>query len=159
MEGGEGGGQKAVWFLVLTLFPHWCKISSSYLMSVPNYWTWTKTTPQKKWFFWSNPHKVEAMITSLTEMLELPNFVHMTAFTLWFKSPDKILLVSSTTEIMTSWPFFPKTFNLKRPWVAIFGDIIKIVTMFIRTILKDSGKVRRVRNYVSKWNLYLYLLT
>ena len=24
--------------------------------------------------------------------------------------------------------------------------------MFIKTILKDSKKVRRIRNYVSKWN-------
>ena len=54
--------------------------------------------------------------------------------------------------------FFQKAFILKRPGVAIFADIIKIVTMFIKTILKDSRKVRRIRNYVSKWNLYLYFL-
>ena len=34
----------------------------------------------------------------------------------------------------------------------------KIVTMFIKPILKDSRKVRRIRNYVSKFNLYLYFL-
>ena len=39
---------KTFWFLVLTLLPHWCKISSLYLMPVPNYWT--KTTPQKSAF-------------------------------------------------------------------------------------------------------------
>ena len=54
--------------------------------------------------------------------------------------------------------FFQKTFILKRPGVAIFADIIKTVTTFIKTILKDSRKVRRIRNYVSKWNLYLYFL-
>ena len=54
--------------------------------------------------------------------------------------------------------FFQKTFILKRPGVAIFADIIKIVTMCIKTILKDSRKVRRIRNYVSKWNLYLNIL-
>ena len=27
-----------------------CKISSLYLVPVPNYWTWTKTTPQKSDF-------------------------------------------------------------------------------------------------------------
>ena len=32
----------------------------------------------KKRFFWSNPYKIEVMITSLTQMLELPNFGHMT---------------------------------------------------------------------------------
>ena len=53
--------------------------------------------------------------------------------------------------------FFPKK-SLRRPEVAIFFDIIKIITMFIKTILKDSRKVRRIRNYLSKWNLYLYFL-
>ena len=37
---------------------------------------------QKKRYFWSNPYKIEVMITSLTEMLELPNFGYMTTFTL-----------------------------------------------------------------------------
>ena len=54
--------------------------------------------------------------------------------------------------------FFQNIFLLRRPGVAIFADIIKIVTMFIKTTLKDSIKVRRIRNYVSKWNLYLYFL-
>ena len=73
---------KTFWLLVLTLLSHWCKSSSSHLVPVPSYWTWTKATPQKKWFFWSNSYKIEVMITSLTEMLELPNFGHMTTFTL-----------------------------------------------------------------------------
>ena len=42
------------------------------------------------------------MITSLTEMAELPNFGHMTKFTLLFESRDEILLVMSWTEIMKS---------------------------------------------------------
>ena len=75
-------GPKTFWLLILTLFPHWCKISSSYLLPVPNYWTWPKTTHQKKRFSWSNPYKIEVLITSLTEMIELPNFGHMTTFTL-----------------------------------------------------------------------------
>ena len=54
--------------------------------------------------------------------------------------------------------FFQNTFILRRPGVAIFADIIKIVTMIIKTILKDSRKVRRITDYVSKWNLYLYFL-
>ena len=40
--------------------------------------TWTKSTPQKNWSFWLNPYKIEVMITSLIEMLELANFGHMT---------------------------------------------------------------------------------
>ena len=54
--------------------------------------------------------------------------------------------------------FFSKNLYFKRAWVALFADITKIVTMFIKTILKDSRKFRRIRNYVSKWNLYLYFL-
>ena len=42
------------------------------------------------------------------------------------------------------------TFLLRKPKVAIFANIIKTVTMFIRTIFKDSRKVKRIRNYVSK---------
>ena len=43
------------------------------------------------------------MITSLIEMLELPNFAHMSKFTIEFESRMiKILLVVSWAEIMTS---------------------------------------------------------
>ena len=34
--------------------------------------------------------------------------------------------------------FIPKYLFLRRPRVAIFADIIKIVTMFVKTIRKDS---------------------
>ena len=49
-------------------------------------------------------------------------------------------------------------FILRMPRVAILTDITKIVTMFIRKILEDSKKVKIIRNYVSKWNLYSYFL-
>ena len=67
-------------------------------------------------------------------------------------------MMTSWAEIMTSQPFLQNMFVLRRPDVAIFADIIKIVTIFIKTTLKDSRKIRRIRNYVSKWNLYLYFL-
>ena len=44
------------------------------------------------------------------------------------------------------------------PRVAIFAEIIKVVTMFIKTIFKDSKKLKRIRNYVLKCNLYLHFL-
>ena len=47
-------------------------------MPVPNYWTRVPRAPLKKWSFWSNPNKIKVMIASLIEMLELPNFDHMT---------------------------------------------------------------------------------
>ena len=66
-------------FLAFSFNPltHWCKISGLYLVAVRNYWTWTKITPQKKQFFWSKQYKIEVMITSLIEMLQLPNFAHI----------------------------------------------------------------------------------
>ena len=54
--------------------------------------------------------------------------------------------------------YVSKNLNLRRPGVAIFAEIIKIVTMFIKTIFKDSIQDKRVRNYVSKFNLHLYFL-
>ena len=52
--------------------------------------------------------------------------------------------------------FLSRKLYFKKAWVTIFTGIIKVVTIFIKTIFKDSRKVRRIRNYVSKWNLYLY---
>ena len=40
-----------------------------------------------------------------------------------------------------SQPLFKSNFILRRSGVAIFADIIKFVTMFIKKIFKDSGKV------------------
>ena len=45
--------------------------------------------PSKKLFFWSNPYKIEVMITSLVQTLELPNFGHMTTSIIEFESFDK----------------------------------------------------------------------
>ena len=55
-------------------------------------------------------------------------------------------------------PLFRNTLILRRPGVAIFADIIKILTMFIKTATKDLRKVKRIRNYVSKSNLHVYFL-
>ena len=46
--------------------------------------------------------------------------------------------------------FISKYCCFKKVWVAIFADIIKIITMFIKKIFKDSKKVKRIINYVSK---------
>ena len=72
MGGGSGKGdvsRNTFWLLILILFPHSCRISGSYLVPISNYWTWTKTTPQKNRFFWSNPYKIWVMITSFIKML------------------------------------------------------------------------------------------
>ena len=51
--------------------------------------------------------------------------------------------MTSGTESLTS-PFFQKTFILKRPEVAILTYIMKIVTISIKTILKDSEKLKEL---------------
>ena len=98
------------------------------------------------------------MIAFLIEMLQLPNFGHMTTSIIYFESCDKNFLMTSWTEIVTPETLFQNNLILRRAGVAIFADIIKIATMFIKRIIKDSRKVKRIRNYVSKSNLYLYLL-
>ena len=59
-------------------------------------------------------------------------------------------------EIMSQ-PLYENAFILKRPTVVNFADIIKIPTIIKKTF-KDSKKVKRIRNYVFKCNLYLYFL-
>ena len=62
------------------------------------------------------------------------------------------------TEIMTSYSLFQNTVILRRPGIAIFADIIKTKIRFIKQIFKGSRKCKILRNYVLKFNLYLYLL-
>ena len=46
--------------------------------------------------------------------------------------------------------FIPKYFISRRPIrVAIFADIIKIVTMFIKTLFQEWKEVKRITNYAS----------
>ena len=128
--------------LMTISFNTWCKVSRLYLFPVSNYRTWTKTTPQKKQFFWSDPYKIEVMIISLTEMLELTNFGCRTTSTIWFESLDEIFLATSWTGIMTSKPLFENAVVLGRPGEAIFADIIKIITMSIKKSLKIQEKLK-----------------
>ena len=53
------------------------------------------------------------MIASLIETLELPNFGHMITSTMSFESGNKILLMTSWSEVMTSQPLFQNTFLKK----------------------------------------------
>ena len=59
---------------------------------------------------------------------------------------------------MTPEPLTQNIIILRRPRVANFADTIKIATVFMKTTLKDSNKVKITRNYVSKCNLYLHFL-
>ena len=57
--------------------------------------------------------------------------------------------------------FISKNLYFKKAWssLAIVAEVIKIVTIFIKAIFKNSRKIKRIRNYVSNYNLYLYFLT
>ena len=50
------------------------------------------------------------MITSLIEILELPNFGQMTTSTIYFDSRDKILLMKPWAEILMSQLLFQNNF-------------------------------------------------
>ena len=57
-----------------------CRVISS---ASPKLLNLNEDHPPKKWFFWSNPYKIEIMTTSLIEKLELlANFAHMTTPTI-----------------------------------------------------------------------------
>ena len=76
------------------------------------------------------------MITSLIEMLELPNLGHMTTSTIRCLSH----MINSVGDVMDrnyDLITFQSILTLRRPRVANFADIIKIVTIFIKTAFKD----------------------
>ena len=54
--------------------------------------------------------------------------------------------------------FISKYLCFKKACGSHFADIIKILTMSVKTIFKDSRKLKINRNYVSKDYLYLYFL-
>ena len=51
-----------------------------------------------------------------------------------------------------------KFLYFKKVRSTYFADIIKLVTIFIKRISKDSRKVQKNRNYVSKSRLYVGFL-
>ena len=61
-------------------------------------------------------------------------------------------------EINYDVPLLQNIFILRRPRAINFAEIIKIAIMFTKTAFKNSRKEKRIRNYVLKYNLYLYFL-
>ena len=84
------------------------------------------------------------MITSLIELLELPNVGHMNTSAILFDAPTKILLVMSWTEIMTSQSLFQNVFILRKPRGANFTGTTKIATKFIKTTFNESKLVLKI---------------
>ena len=54
--------------------------------------------------------------------------------------------------------FISKYFISKKSGIANSADIIKIAIMFIKKAFKESKKVKRIRKYILKYNLYLHFL-
>ena len=61
-------------------------------------------------------------------------------------------VIDRNFDVISTYRYCMKT------WVAIFADIIKIMTRFIKKIFKYSRKAERIINYVLKFNLHLYFL-
>ena len=83
------------------------------------------------------------MIISLIEILELPNLLELPNFGL----QNNLSHVIKLSWLRHGWKLWRHTitlitFIIRRPRVAIFSDIIKIVTIFIKKIFKDS-KVKK----------------
>ena len=139
--------------MVLILLPHCCKISRLYLVPVPNYWTLTKSTLHKKWFFWSNPYKMEVIIlfsykylsyqTVVTRPYLQYNLIHVKNVFQWhhgqklwhhnlyFKISSfqeglewQILLtLSKLQSYLSKQPFM--TLCIKKQFLSVFPDITK----------------------------------
>ena len=77
------------------------------------------------------------MITSLIEMLELPDFGHITDLQNHLSHNIRLLCIN----------LYFKKLILRRPRVANFVDIIKIATILINNLWRLK-KVKRIRNYV-----------
>ena len=80
------------------------------------------------------------MITSLIEMLELPNFDKRDHIYNIIKVKGKIVLVVSRTEIMMWKPLFQKAFILRKPRLVNFANVIKTATMFIKLFFSKTQK-------------------
>ena len=130
------------------LWPQLCWFS----MYMPNS-TWSKSTPEINWLFFPNPYKIEVIITSLIGNASYQTFVTLPYLQYNLNHVIKLCLWRHGRKFRLQ-----NAFNLRRPRVVNFGDIIKIGIMFVKATFKDAKKVKRIRNYVLKRNLYLYFL-
>ena len=82
---------------------------------------------------WSNPYEIEVVKTSVLSK----TLICVTTSALKIESHEKILSVTSWTEIMTSQPPFQNNFISRKSRVAVIVNIDKIATMFIKITFKD----------------------
>ena len=61
----------------------------------------------------------------------------------------------SYDDITIIWKYLYHVWRLR---VSNFADIVKIASTVIKKTLKDSEKLKSIRDYVLKCNLYLHFL-
>ena len=139
------------------LLTDWCKIKSLFLVPLPNYWIWIKTTPEKKRFFCSNLYKSEIMITSYANVritkLWSHDHNHNVICVMWQNFVgDVIDRIYDVITFISKYLYFRKVCGSHSCWHDQNFDHI------FRTIYKDWRKVKINRKYESKYNLYLHFV-
>ena len=91
-------------------------------------------------------------MTSVIEMLELPNFGHMNTSTIQFESHDKIFqnAVDTNYDVVT---FISKYIYFKK--AQSFVEIIKII-ITVKAVFKDSKKVKKLE-VMHQSAIYIYI--
>ena len=91
-------------------------------------------------------------MTSVIEMLELPNFGHMNTSTIQFESHDKIFqnAVDTNYDVVT---FISKYIYFKK--AQSFVEIIKTI-ITVKAVFKDSKKVKKLE-VMHQSAIYIYI--
>ena len=91
-------------------------------------------------------------MTSVIEMLELPNFGHMNTSTIQFESHDKIFqnAVDTNYDVVT---FISKYIYFKK--AQSFVEIIKTI-ITVKAVFKDSKKVKKLEA-MHQSAIYIYI--
>ena len=91
-------------------------------------------------------------MTSVIEMLELPNFGHMNTSTIQFESHDKIFqnAVNTNYDVVT---FISKYIYFKK--AQSFVEIIKTI-ITVKAVFKDSKKVKKLE-VMHQSAIYIYI--
>ena len=83
------------------------------------------------------------MTTFPIEMLQLPNFDHVTQSTITFESRDTMLLVMKWSENMMVIIFTSDCSDFKKVWSSHFSDIIKTTITSVSATFENSIKVKK----------------
>ena len=109
--------------------------------------------PSKEGFFWSKPWGYDNFSYANASVTKLwsHDHIHNIIWAIW-----QIFVGDVIDRIYYIITVILKYLYFKKGWLAIFADMIKILTRFIITIYKDLRKIKINWNHV--YNLYLYFL-